>query len=523
MELYIPYLALAGVCVLFFIVCTLVFRESVPKAETVAPQRESLRGKSSFNYGASYYNHAEGKSMERGRQGAGGTEASTDSPAVAHGDRSAMAKMAAPDKMRQASPLDIHAAPIERSAKFPVSGSETSVVMLEETQAIPKVAMDSDKPEATQVIRIDTPQLLESEHEADVTRVFTPVRAAETAAVNEVVADERGNDISIATAENDELNVVSQAACAYFMNSYGLLSEQAKTAVREITEEALHRLDIHHTDELQALLENIVVQEALFCMQKAYVSTTTSWMRETALEAFLDVVRQPKSSTPYIVAFDALRILPHLTLGHFQTMAIALLLQYSRNSNNYSLENFRHYVTKYLEPFLSDLPHDDSMYKQMDYLRCSVQDGEPTAFTGVLSASYPLVFAYRGFTLDELTRALGGERLPAGCIVDSLNSSMKKLALVDEALAPRFFRMVNISDEEVQRSILTLLKSKPTSFTGAESIEILEHISPILVELGKVYNQTPLCRMSLTLLGLYLGRAHVKATIGEEFDLSRWF
>ena len=30
-------------------------------------------------------------------------------------------------------------------------------------------------------------------------------------------------------------------------------------------------------------------------------------------------------------------------------------------------------------------------------------------------------------------------------------------------------------------------------------------------------------KISLTLLGLYLGRAHVKATIGEEFDLSHWF
>ena len=53
------------------------------------------------------------------------------------------------------------------------------------------------------------------------------------------------------------------------------------------------------------------------------------WMKSAALERILDVVQSLKSSTPYLVAFDALRVLPHLTLGHFQVMALTLLLQYS--------------------------------------------------------------------------------------------------------------------------------------------------------------------------------------------------
>ena len=246
-------------------------------------------------------------------------------------------------------------------------------------------------------------------------------------------------------------------------------------------------------------------------------------MKSAALGAFLDVVQSPKSSTPYLVAFDALRVLPHLTLGHFQVMALTLLLQYSRNSNNYGLIHFQHYVEKYIEPFISDLPQNNSFYRQLDYLRCTQEEREPITLAQVLSNSYPFVLNYRGFSKEELFRATDGHGVDPRYVVRSLNSNLYKLALVDESLAPRFFRQTRISDSMVQRDLIALMKSKPTAFRGQEARDIMDDISPVLLDLADVFDHTPMSKISLTLLGLYLGRAHVKATIGEEFDLSHWF
>lgn len=58
---------------------------------------------------------------------------------------------------------------------------------------------------------------------------------------------------------------------------------------------------------MNALIENIVIQEALMSMQKAYATNTEDEVR--CVRCFLDVVQSPKSSTPYLVAFDALRVL----------------------------------------------------------------------------------------------------------------------------------------------------------------------------------------------------------------------
>ena len=90
-------------------------------------------------------------------------------------------------------------------------------------------------------------------------------------------------------------------------------------------------MGITKLSEVKLLLQNIVIQEALLAMQKAHAGFQRFLMKTAALEAFSDVVQSPKSSTPYLVAFDALRVLPHLTLGQFQVMALTLLLQYLRN------------------------------------------------------------------------------------------------------------------------------------------------------------------------------------------------
>ena len=67
------------------------------------------------------------------------------------------------------------------------------------------------------------------------------------------------------------------------------------------------------------------------------------------------------------------------------------------------------------------------------------------------------------------------------------------------------------------------MKSKPAAFRGQEAGDIIDDISTVLLDLAAVFDSAPMSKISLPLLGLYLGRAHVKATIGEEFDLSHWF
>ena len=400
----------------------------------------------------------------------------------------------------------------------PISVEDT-IAMGESVEVL--AADEVENMEVTQMIGgADEVQTAEGPSVLDETRLFDASEIEAQLAAASLVDEEVPTGQWAKAAHEDRC---IELAIAPFVHSFGVLHGDTQYYVEDITRDALAALNITKLAEVNALLDNIVIQEALMSMQKAYAATNTEWMKSAALGAFLDVVQSPKSSTPYLVAFDALRILPHLTLGHFQVMALTLLLQYSRNSNNYGLIHFQHYVEKYIEPFISDLPQNHSFYRQLDYLRCTQEEREPITLAQVLSNSYPLVFNYRGFSKEELFRATDGRGVDPRYVVRSLNSNLYKLALVDESLAPRFFRQTRISDSMVQRDLLALMKSKPTAFRGQEARDIMDDISPVLLDLADVFDKTPMSKISLTLLGLYLGRAHVKATIGEEFDLSHWF
>lgn len=561
MTAYIPYLVVLAVVIVFFFVCYLVFRDKDEPTAKRPAARETVAN-------ADYY--------ERKRAEHGGTQYRTrnvtaEDTATRRNGEAAKTNAEAPTQeameatqIMPASHRDTHARHHSEQAAAKVEEREWrrkhSKAKRDEAdaqarrhtvkghraaeQTVPNSSVNTD---ATVVIGsreelarhlADTDgathtQKRTASADTDMTRPIAPINVRTMEASE--VADDATRILPVVTAEttpaakrtasHGDVPAAGDAvdwAVHHFMQSFGMLGDSAKEGVRAITADALQRLGITGEAEVKALLENIVVQEALMCMQKAYVATPTPWMYETAIEAFGDVVQQPKSSTLYLLAFDALRILPHLHLGHFQVMALALLLQYSRNSNNYSMDNLRHYVEKYIEPFVSDVPRDESMHRQLEYLHCSAQATDRVSLAAIFSNSYPLIFKYRGFTRDELSMALDGERLDERFIARSINSSMYKLTLVDEGLAQRFFRLAHISDGDIQQRLLALAKSKPTAFTGRESLEIMERISPVLVNLAEVYDTTPISKMTLTLLGLYLGRAHVKVTIGEEFDLSPW-
>ena len=548
MSAYIPYLVIVAVILVFFIVCYFVFRES-PKKEVHHKSEANVNTVANSDY----YKRRRGPSPSAANVT---KKEHTVSPAVSSAEaKVSIGKAVADRDVTKANMTTPSTAMVTREVEHfeptPTVSKETPTTVSSAVSNTPSVTkavetaqnladekqkqIDMTQPmikgwgherdvdpvdnEVTRRIqRVEAPS---EEKALDATRVMPRIDALTTVTPKPVAAD--GAEKVGLINDSEGVSDLIDFGTKHFIASFGILNDETKQLVRQITAEALDRLGITARDELKALLENIVVQEALFGMQKAYVTSPLPWMKETAIMAFMDVVQEPKSSTPYLLAFDALRILPYLHLGHFQIMALALLLQYSRNSNNYNLEHFRHYVEKYIEPFLSDLPREEFMYRQLDYLRCCAEEPERTTLGGIFSNSYPLVFNYEGFSREELERALQGTALEGRFVVKSLMSNRLKLAVADEGLLPRYFRTAGITDHDAQTRLHQLVLTRPIGFKKNEFLQVMETISPLLPKLADVYDSMPISSMSLTLLGLYLGKAHVKITIGEDFDLTPWY
>ena len=365
-----------------------------------------------------------------------------------------------------------------------------------------------------ELVRAVSEQPLEDAYDA--TRIMPKI-------TEELVADEPTTDEPVAeeTVAPELVSIVDKAVAQY-VAAFGILNPSSETAAKYITEYVFSQLGAESEEEIATLLENIAVQEALLQVQKAYVTNPTEWLRDMLVDAFCDVVKRPQSSTWYLVAVDALKCLVNMQKGHLQALALALIVQYSKNSNNYSLENFQHYVEKYLEPLLSELPTREDMYQQLEYLRCT-SSAEEVRFEQILRNSYPLVFDYRGFTLEELEYVMQNAPVRTSITVPSLNSNLLKLSAVDEYMLPSLFQRAGIGNQDTQQALTGLAFSRAFDWETTSFEDVLEHISPVLLDLCQTYNRIPLCRLNLTLLGLYLGRSMVKATIHEDFDISPWF
>lgn len=314
-----------------------------------------------------------------------------------------------------------------------------------------------------------------------------------------------------------------QQCAEHFLNQFGMVTPTLKQQAEHITTAAFDRIGCTDDEQRQQAMSTLLAQEALLNLQKAYAAHPESHVESLALQAFDDIVLGSPVSTRHLVAIDALKVMPYLSNEHYKILAILLLFLYSRNSHNVDKETFSEYIDKYVAPFLDGFPTERPYYQQLDYLRCTAFESKETHFAEILSDSYPLLFRYRGFTEEELRKALRGKRIPAEFIVQSFNSPLIKLAMVDESMTTRFFRMTGIQDRMMQEQIMRLAKKRPAGFMGEEALDIMEDISPVLADLGDIWDSTMLRVSTLSLLGLYLAQGYIKERIGEEFDLSRWF
>jgi hypothetical protein len=348
-----------------------------------------------------------------------------------------------------------------------------------------------------------------------------------------------GNDISSAKTKGEAIashahhasiweeasadSPIIKQCVTHFLSQYGIVTPEMQQQAEYITAAAFQQIGCANDSDRQKALAPLIVQESLQNVQKAYAAHPEKYAASIALRAFHDIVCCSAVSTRHLVAIDALKVMPYLSTYHFKILSVLLLFLYSRNAHNVDKETICQYIDKYVLPFLDGFPTERPYYQQLDYLHCTAFEGKETHFAEILSDSYPLIFRYRGFTEEELRKALQGRRMPSEFIVQSFNSPLYKLAIVDESMATRLFRMTGISDRTVQDHLLRLAKKRPTSFRGEEALDIMEDISPILADLGDIWDSSMLRVSTLSLLGLYLAQGYIKERIGEEFDLSRWF
>ncbi len=315
------------------------------------------------------------------------------------------------------------------------------------------------------------------------------------------------------------LELLEERFVRHFLNQYGAVSPAVEQDTRTVTGYLIRQLGME-SSEASDTLKHIMVQEALQNAQRTYVMMPNDIVLSMVSDAFCDVAKGRRSETRTALAYDALKAMPRMEESQFHALALLLLFHYSRNTDNVDVESFRKYTKKYITPFVENLPDEYSGYQQLEYIHCVSLDNKETAFGRVLHDSYPLIFAYRGCMKSELTSVK--ESWPENSLVPSLYNSYYKPAVVDDSLLFDFYADMGIEGEEQRGYLTKLIHSRPVDYDRKELSYILGRISPDFAKMQEAWDTSLLRRSSLTLMGMYIARSCIKATIGEEFDLSHW-
>lgn len=403
------------------------------------------------------------------------------------------------------------AAPEEKAEAFPEK---------EETE-VPAEEMEETVSEETKVF---TPVSAEAAASAagGATRIFTKeeVEAAKSAAsLQEASPFPPEPEPQITDGTEDE-NTLETYFIRHFLNQYGAVSRTVADDTETVTHELISRLSSLAGGETVDILQRLMVEEALQNAQRSYAMTPEPEILSMVSDMFIDAALGKKNETKTLLACDALKAMPRMDLGEFRALSLLLLFHYSRNETNVDAAAFRSYAARYVEPLMEVLPDAYSGYQQLEYLHCVSLENKDIAFGEVLRDSYPLVFAFRGFMKSEIEGIR--KDWPEGAIVPSVFNSYMKPAAVDDSMLPELFERCGIEDGREASLLSALVHSRPAAYDRRELAHILADIAPSLSALQDAWDNSLLRRSSLTLMGMYIAKTHLRALIGEDFDLSHW-
>lgn len=323
----------------------------------------------------------------------------------------------------------------------------------------------------------------------------------------------------ILSGSEDE-NTLETYFSRHFLNQYGAVSRTVAEDTETVTHELIARLTALAGGETVTILQRLMVEEALQNAQRSYAMMPEPEVLNMVSDMFIDAALGKKSETKTILACDALKAMPRMDLSEFRALSLLLLFHYSRNENNVDAAAFREYAAHYVEPLMQELPEAYGGYQQLEYLHCLSLENKDIAFGEVLCDSYPLVFAFRGFMKAELEGIR--KEWPEGAIVPSVFNSYVKAAAIDDSMLPALFERCGVEDPRETALLAALVHSRPAAYDRRETAHILSEIAPVLATLQDAWDNSLLRRSSLTLMGMYIAKVHLKALLGEDFDLSHW-
>jgi hypothetical protein len=312
-----------------------------------------------------------------------------------------------------------------------------------------------------------------------------------------------------------------QIALDVFKGNFLQLSDEAADLARrraeEITEAFLSELQTQNQAGVSQA-KDPDFQHALFTVQKEYARCGDKELGDLLVDLLVDRTKQQSRSILQIVLNESLGVAPKLTRDHLAALSVVFLFRYTANSGLRSLADFLGLLDKFVQPFADFLEKKAACYQHLEYSGCGTISIGSISLQELLRQTYPGLFS-RGFEEAQFQAHQISIPFSHPMIGPCLNDQNKRQVF---ALNEKSLKEEAASHGVPSDDVPKLIALQKEHFLSDP--EIRNKIIKERVYMERVFDtwQEVLNRFTLTSVGIAIGHANIKKSVGEFTDLSTW-
>jgi hypothetical protein len=212
-----------------------------------------------------------------------------------------------------------------------------------------------------------------------------------------------------------------------------------------------------------------------------------------------------------------------MTSNEFAELSLTYILKYTQDRGVGNLDQFADYLNTRIVPLLPDISTEESSYSYLESQSCANISIMNVDLMQALKSTYGGIFA-KGLTKDEIVAHLPdgkkdifeGTTLVIPCLIDATKFQFHARSRDD---FHKVAAQIALSKDELNNLWNAL---EGTMWSKEELIENLKTRVPSIGELFRLWNETPIERLTLTSVGIAIAHANSVRVTKLDADLSIW-
>ncbi|MGC5001174.1 LPO_1073/Vpar_1526 family protein [Streptomyces sp. DT203] len=316
------------------------------------------------------------------------------------------------------------------------------------------------------------------------------------------------NGLSYTEAKDIALDVFRANA----MELSQIARRTAEARVEEITDALFGKLMDRAPEAIQSVTDP-GMQRAIFRAQEEYACSGDKALGEVLIDMLVDRAQTSDRSLQQITLNEAIKTAPKLATHHFTILATLLLVGNTQFTAVSTIAELHEKLKTLVAPAVAGLRATESDLRHLQYAGCISFDITERTFSHIISVTYPALFV-RGFTREQISEPSRNVGFPA--IIPCLRDPEKfQVSAMNKDVLERSL----IPEQGLEEHSAELNRLLETNLMTAEEIE--EEISalhPHLRTLIDVWSSSSMRHCTLTSVGIAVGHANARRTLGDEFN-----